>query len=158
MKRWIPVAALAVALFAAPSFSVRADDDDAKAIAEEVTTKGAKTFDTQDAKAMAAQYLDHARLTIITTENDEFKAQVREGRAEAEKYYAELFENPQTIKSRNTVDRAKFLGDDVLSIDGTFDVNTLDPKSIKVPFHQVRVKKDGEWRVLLMEISILPKK
>jgi len=153
MKRWIPLAALTVALFATPS--TRADDD-AKAIAEKVTTKGAATFDTLDAKAMAAQYLDDAQLTVIVHENGETKAQIHKGRSEVEKYYDALFEKPQTIKSRNTVDRAKLLGADVLSIDGTFDVNTLDPNSFKVPFHQVRVKKDGEWRVLLMEISILP--
>lgn len=155
MKRWIPVAALAAVLFTVPS--VRADDD-AQTLAEKITTEGAKTFDNQDAKAMAAQYLDDARLTVVAKENDEIEAQVHKGRAEVEKFYAKVFEKPQTIKSRNTVDRAKFIGEGALSIEGTFDVNTLDPNSYKVPFHQVRVQKDGQWRVLLMEIAILPKK
>jgi len=154
LTRSIPLAAtLAVALFAAPT--TRADDD-AKVIAEKVTTEGAKTFDTCNAKAMAEQYLDDARLIVITRENGRIEAQTNKGRSEIEALYAKLFENPQTIKSRNTVDRAKFLGSDILTIDGTFDINTLDPNSIKVPFHQVRVKQDGKWRVLLMEVSILP--
>jgi len=155
MRRWIPFAALSVVLFVAPT--TRADDD-AKTIAEKVTTEGAKTFDACDAKAMAAQYLDDAQLTIITSENGEAKVEKHNGRSEVEAFYAKLFEKPETIKSRNTVDRAKLLAADILSIDGTFDVNTLDPNSIKVPFHQVRVQKDGKWRVLLMEVSVLPKK
>lgn len=154
MNRWIPLAALSIALFAAPS--TRADDD-AKAIAEKVTTEGAKTFDTCDADAMTAFYLDNAQLTVLTKENGALEAQVHKGKSEVKAFYARIFENPQTIKSRNTVEHAKFLGDDALAIDGTFDVNTLDPNSFKIPFHQVRVKKDGKWRVLLMEISILPK-
>lgn len=153
-KRWTPIAALALALLAAPA--TRAADD-AKSIAERVTTEGAKTFDTLDAKAMAAYYLDDARLTLISKEDGVLKVQVNKDRGEIEAFYAKLFEKPETIKSRNTVDRATFLGAGVLAIDGTFDINTLDPNSYKVPFHQVRVNKDGKWRILLMEISVLPK-
>lgn len=143
----------------APLASRAAEGDDAKArqIAEKVTTEGAAIFDTFDARAMAATYDEKAVLILFKKEGGAIQREVSEGRAKIESGYAELFKNPETIKSRNIVEHARLIAPDVLTIDGTFDMNTLKPDSIKVPFHQVRQQKGGKWLVLSMEISVLPK-
>ena len=47
-----------------------------------------------------------------------------DGREEIEKLYADLFKNPDTIQSKNTVEYAKLLAPDILVIAGTFEPNT----------------------------------
>jgi hypothetical protein len=142
----------------ASSSVLAGDEGDAKAreIAVKVTTDGAAIFDTYDAKAMAATYDEKAVLTAFQKQDGEITRDVHEGRDKIEAAYANIFKNPETIKSKNTVDRARLLAPDLLSIDGTFDTNTLKSDSFKVPFHQVRQNKGGKWLVLSMEISLLP--
>lgn len=138
--------------------AVRAGDDaEARKIAEKVTAEGAAIFDTFDAKAMAATYDEKAILINFEREGGAIVRQSAEGREKVKDFYAKVFENPETIKSKNTVDRARLLADDLLSIDGTLDTNSLKPDSFKIAFHQVRQKKDGKWLVLVMEISLVPK-
>lgn len=158
MNRWIPLVALTVASLT-PSL-VRGDDrdDEAKKIAIKVTTEGAATFDTLNASAMAAYYDDDARLSFVARDGERVKTEYHNGRAEVEAYYAKLFENRQTIKSYNDVTAARLLAPDVLTIDGTFDTNTLKPDSPKIPFHQVRVKQGDKWLILSMEIFYVPAK
>lgn len=157
MNRWIPCAVALAVVTLAPGL-VRGDDkdDEAKKIAVKVTTEGAATFDTQNASAMAAFYEEDARLSLVKRDNGTIKAEFHNGRAEIEKAYAKLFEKPETIKSYNDVKAARLLAPDVLTIDGTFDMNTLKPDSFKIPFHQVRVKKGDKWLVLSMEIFFVP--
>ena len=133
-----------------------ADEPDARQVAEKVTTEGAALFDTCDAHAMAATYGERAVLTILEKQAESVVPQTHEGRAKIEQFYAELFKKPETIKSRNVVEHARYIAPGVLAIDGTFDTNTLKPDSIKIPFHQVRQQKGGQWLVVSMEISLLP--
>ncbi|MGZ3318236.1 MAG: hypothetical protein ACXU95_13145, partial [Isosphaeraceae bacterium] len=86
------------------------------------------------------------------------KFQTQKGRAEIEKFYADMFKEPETTKSRNTVEYAKLIAPDVLVIAGTFDTNTLKPDSPKVPFYQVRVKKGDQWLMSSVRIFVLPQK
>jgi len=159
MRRWSPLSSaatcLALALAAAPTLAADADAD-ARKIAEKVTTEGAALFDTFDARAMAATYAEDAVLILFEKKDGKVVRDVREGRAAIEAAYAEVFKNPETVKSRNMVDRARLVSHDVLTIDGTFDINTLKPDSVKVPFHQVRRAKDGKWAIASMEIYLLP--
>jgi hypothetical protein len=159
MNRWFTCALALAVVSLAPSL-VRGDDraEEAKKIAVKVTTEGAATFDTLNASAMAAFYVEDARLSFVMRDGETLKTEFHNGRAEIEKGYAKLFENRETIKSYNDVQAARLLADDVLTIDGTFDTNTLKPDSIKIPFHQVRVKRDDKWQVLSMEIFYVPKK
>jgi len=121
-----------------------------------LTEEGAATFDTLNAKAMADYYLDDAEINMVSKNDEGLKVDVYKGRAEIRKAYAKLFEKPETIKSRNTVEYAKFLSPEVLVISGTFDTNTLKPDSIKVPFYQVRVKKADKWLMSYLRIFVLP--
>ena len=132
--------------------------DEAKALAVKLTEQGAATFDTFNAKAMADSYLDDAEIALTTREEGGFKVQTYKGKAEIEKGYADLFKNPETVKSKNTVEYAKFLAPDVLVIAGTFDLNTLKPDSPKVPFYQVRVKRGDKWLMSNLRIFFVPPK
>ncbi len=159
MSRWISCAVALVVVSLTPGLTRGDDrDDEAKKIAVKITTEGAATFDTMNAPAMAAYYEEDARLGMVTRDNEGFKTEFHNGRAEIERFYAKLFEKPETLKSYNDVTAARLLAPDVLTIDGTFDVNTLKPDSPKIPFHQVRVKKGDKWLILSMEIFYVPAK
>ncbi|WP_165075787.1 Cif family virulence factor [Paludisphaera rhizosphaerae] len=157
MNRIFP--ALAATLLALAPTAFADDEAQARKIAEKVTADGAAIFDTLDAHAMAATYDEKGVLTMfMKDQGGEIERKVYEGRRDVEAAYADLFKNPETIKSRNTVDRARLIAPDVLTIDGTFNMNTLKPDSIKVPFHQVRREQGGKWLVLSMEIVVVPPK
>jgi hypothetical protein len=157
MNRWILCAVALAVVSLAPGLT-RGDeaDDEAKKIATKVTTEGAALFDTLNASAMAATYEEDARLSMTTRENGSLKTEYSNGRAEIERFYAKLFEKPETLKSYNDVAYARLIAPDVLTIDGKFDVNTLKPDSPKIPFHQVRVKKGDKWLIQSMEIFFVP--
>jgi hypothetical protein len=129
---------------------------EAMKIAQKVTEQGAATFDTFDAKAMAATYLTDAELVVVTKEDGSLKYQRHAGRTAIEEQYAGVFKNPQTIKSKNLVEYARLIAPDVLVIAGIFDMNTLTPDSPKIPFYQVRVRKGDAWMISSMRIYVLP--
>jgi hypothetical protein len=132
--------------------------DEALALATKLTEEGAATFDKQDAKAMAAYYLEDAEVALVTKDETALKVQNYIGRDRIEDFYADLFKKPETIKSKNSVEYARLLAPDVLVIAGTFDTNTLKTDSIKVPFYQTRVKEGDKWLMQSVRIYFLPKK
>ncbi|QEH37943.1 hypothetical protein OJF2_65390 [Aquisphaera giovannonii] len=132
--------------------------DEATALAVKLTTEGAALFDTMNAKAMADTYTEEGEIVMTLRGGDGNKKTERYvGRPEVEKHYGKLFEKPQTIKSRNHVEYAKLVAPDMLVIAGTFDVNTLQSDSPKVPFYQVRVKEGDKWLVSSMRIIVVLK-
>jgi ketosteroid isomerase-like protein len=132
--------------------------DEAMTLAVKLTEEGAATFDTFNAKAMTAYYLDDAEITLTTREDAGLKVQTYKGKAEIEKAYADVFKKPETIKSKNTVEYAKFIAPDILVIAGTFDINTLKPDSPKIPFYQVRMKQGDKWLMSSLRIFFVPPK
>ena len=166
MKRVIALAftvALAIAVVTAGSIRAAGPEqdkpaDEATALAVKLTEQGAATFDTFNAKAMADYYLEDAEIALVTREEGGLKFQTQKGRAEIEKFYADIFKKPETTKSRNTVEYAKLIAPDVLVIAGTFDTNTLKLDSPKVPFYQVRVKKGDQWLMSSVRIFVLPQR
>jgi hypothetical protein len=164
MRRLL-IFAFALAVFvgaqAVPCCSWAAQDkpgDDAMKLAVKLTEEGATTFDTFNAKAMTAYYLEDAEITLVTRGDPGVKVESRRGKTEIESFYADLFKKPETIKSKNTVEYAKFLAPDILVIAGTFDTNTLKPESPKIPFYQVRVKTGDRWLMSSVRIFYLPPK
>jgi hypothetical protein len=149
-------------LFVPPSRAAGRDGDkpadEATTLAVKLTEEGAATFDTLNAKAMADYYLEDAEINMVSKNDEGLKVDVYKGRADIEKAYAKLFEKPETIKSRNTVEYARFLSPELLVIAGTFDTNTLKPDSNKVPFYQVRMKKGDRWLMSYVRIFVLPQK
>lgn len=152
-------AVLAVTLAAA---TARADDpaDEARRVAVKVTTAGAALFDARDAKGLALTYAEDARLEVIIRDKDsgELKTETKVGRAEIQGYYQELFKSDHAIHARNTVEHARLLADDLLTISGVFEPNTEAADPLKLPFLQLRARRGGEWRVVSLQVFFIPGK
>jgi len=133
--------------------------DEALKLATKLTDEGAATFSKGDAKAMAASYAEDA-LLFVQGKSDGGDHSVKEydGRAEIERFYADYFKEPRTIRAKNTVEYARLLTDDVLVIAGTFEPNQLDEKPMKLPFYQVRVRRGDRWMIHSLRLFILPPK
>ncbi len=132
--------------------------DEAMKLAKKLTEEGATTFNTADARAMAAYYTDNAKIFFQTREESEISVKVYDGRAEIEKAYAEVFKDPSQVHGKNTVEYAKLLASDVLVIAGTFVPNENAAEPIKVPFYQVRVKQGDKWLINNLRIFFVPEK
>jgi len=132
--------------------------DDAVQLAKKLTEEGATTFNTASAKAMAAYYTDDAKVFLESKNDSGISVKEYDGREEIEKFYADLFKNGGTIQSKNTVEYAKLLAPDILVIAGTFEPNTRDPKSLKVPFYQVRIKQGDKWLMSSLRIFVIGEK
>src|SRR5262245_58370421 len=105
---------LGVALSIAPVPDPRAD---AKDLAQELLIKGAAIFDSRDAAAMAATYVEDAQVTAYSkdAETGALKAETVRGRADIQKGYADLYKDRRpSTRCRNVVEDAQFAGPDVL--------------------------------------------
>jgi len=146
--------ALALGLFS----TARADDKDAKTLAQEILDKGAKLFDKHDATVMAATYTEDAQIDLIEKDKStgEIKINVKTGRSEIESFYRDLFKNArESTTSKNTVEFARLLSSDVMLIEGTFQPET--DKELKVPFVQMRIKQNDKWLMRTLHLYVLPK-
>ena len=78
---------LVVALSSAPD-----PTQDAKSLAQDILTKGAALFDSRDAAAMAATYTEKAQVTAYSRDDETgaLKTETGRGRADVQKFYAEL--------------------------------------------------------------------
>jgi hypothetical protein len=137
---------------------VRAEDspasrNEAMQLATKLTAVGAATYDSHDAAAMAAYYTAHARVKMVSKDEEGYKVTLYNGRAEIEKLYAGLFKNDHPTHAKNTVEYARFIAPDMLLITGTFEP---DAGSIKVPFVQMRVNHNGQWLMNDLTIFVLP--
>jgi len=148
------LAIAALALLASPA---RAEDEATK-LAVKLTTAGAATFDTKDAKAMAAYYTDDAQVLVVSKEKDTgaIKTEAKRGRGEIEDFYRELFKDAGTIRSKNTVTHARRIDPDLLLIVGDFQPDLVD-NDFKLPFVQVRVRQGDRWLISSLQIIIVPK-
>jgi ketosteroid isomerase-like protein len=134
------------------------DGDEAMKLAKQLTEEGATTFNRADAKAMTAYYTEDAKIFLETRNDSGFSVKEYNGHDEIEKAYADVFKDPATIRSKNTVEYAKLLASDMLVIAGTFEPNQLDPKPVKVAFYQVRVKQGEKWLMSSLRIFFVPEK
>ena len=143
------------ALMLVVPMTARADDKDAKTLAQGILDKGAALFDTHDAAAMAATYTDDARLLWFDKDNStgEIRVSVKD-HSEIESLYRDIFKdvNEQT-KSKNTVDFARFVGSAVMVIQGVFQPR-LD-KDDKFTFVQTRVKQGDKWLIKTLELYVI---
>ena len=127
-------------------------------LATKLTEQGAATFNTADAKAMAAYYTPDAKVILQGRGEDGLTVKVYDGREAIERLYADVFKDRGTIQSKNTVEYARLLTSDILVIAGTFvpDQNTAQP--LKVPFYQVRVKQGDKWLINSLRIFVVAEK
>ncbi len=149
------LALLFVTVFASIA-RAEAPADDARAIAVKVTNIGAALFDARDARGLALTYAEDARLEILARDKDtgELKTETKVGRTEIEAYYEQTFKSDGAIHARNTVEHARFLDPDLLLISGYFQPNTESTDSAKLPFSQLRDRKNGEWRIVNLQLFV----
>ena len=121
------------------SFTARADDTDAKTVAQDVLDKGAGLFDKRDATAMAATYTEDAQLEWVDKDSAAggIKIETRKGRDEIETLYRDLFKDQkEATTSKNTVEFARFISPELLVVHVTFQPNVANES--KFPFIQLR--------------------
>jgi hypothetical protein len=147
------------ALFLGTSTAVFGQDDDAKArtLAQQILDRGAALFDKRDAVAIAATYVEDAQAMLIKREGDarDLKLEVTRGRAEIEKVYARIFKDrlPEH-RCRNTVESARFLGPEMLLIQGRFALDRN--QSDVIQFVQIRARQGEEWKIVTLQLMLLP--
>jgi hypothetical protein len=130
-------------------------DEDAKKLAQGILDKGAVLFGKRDAEAMTRTYTEGARVVLISKDKDtqEYKADVREGRAAIHDLYSDAYKNTEeTITSRNTVEFARRVAPDLLVIHGMFEPNVGKGS---YPFVQVRKKEGDKWLILSLQLYIV---
>ncbi len=135
---------------------VRAQGEDAQALAQEILDKGAKQFDKKDAAAMAATYTEDAQVFWVAKDQNtgEYKTEMREGRSEIEALYRDLFKDSnETTTSRNTVEYARRLAPDLLVIHGHFQPKISETGTYS--FVQVRRKEGDQWKIMSLRLFIV---
>ena len=131
------------------------DPDEAMQLAKKLTEEGAATFNTANAKAMAACYTHDAKVFLESKNESGLAVKEYNGREEIEGLYKDLFKHPGTIQSKNTVEYARLLAADLLVIAGTFEPNHQAPNPLKIPFYQVRIKQGGKWLMSSLRIFVV---
>jgi ketosteroid isomerase-like protein len=150
-------ATLSLALLAPMAAS--AAEQDAKKVAQDILTEGAALYDTRDAAAMADSYAEDAELSLVGKDKDTgtYKASVTRGRSAIERFYHNLYRGEKSgTTSRNVVEFAHFVGDDLLIIHGTFQPDISHGRPI--PFVQVRAKKGDKWLIMNMQLFLVSEK
>jgi ketosteroid isomerase-like protein len=155
MRRYAVLSAAMLCL----TVPARADDEDARRVAQEVLDEGAALFDARDAAALAASYTPDAEIGFISQDKESrgYKTQAIRGRQAIETWYGDLFKNAQGgPQSRNHVEFAHFIRPDLLAIHGHFqpDVN----KEGDFPFIQVRANDGDRWLLMSLQLFLVPGK
>jgi hypothetical protein len=149
---------LALVLAAFPLATARAQlgDDAAKELAQKILDQGAALYDTKDAQAMAATWVEDALFSYMAKDDStgQWKAEISRGRPEVQRFYEKLFENKNQTTSRNHVEGAHMIGTDFLVIQGTFQPDTSNEG--RVPFVQTRIKKGDKWLIANLQLFVLP--
>jgi hypothetical protein len=137
-------------------------DDDARACteAQALLDTGATLFDSRNAAALAATYIEDGSIVVVKRQHNASRGEVElqsfHGRAQIEKGYADIFkERSPEYRSRNTVDFARYLGPNLLLIQGRFAYNRDQGDAIQ--FVQVRARVDAEWKIVSMQLAPLAK-
>lgn len=126
---------------------------DASALAVELLDAGSSAFDAKDAAALARTYAEDATITLLSKGEGDYQAKTYSGREDIRGLYANLFGNAGSIDSRNVVEYARFVGDDLLLIAGTFEPDLAG--SLTLQFVQIRFREgDGSW--LIRELTLIP--
>lgn len=149
---------LAMILLAIPCSAIGQEDESkARTLAQEILDRGATLFDTRDAAAMAATYVEGGQVLLVKRNSDQGDVEIEtiSGRAAIEKGYSDLFKDrlPEH-KSRNTVESARFLGADYLLIQGRFSLNRDQGDSVQ--FVQLRTRQGEQWKIVTMQLIPMP--
>ena len=153
-----PLTILAVTFTLCFVTGARADDTDAKTVAQDVLDKGAVLFDKRDAAAMAATYTEDAQLEWVEKDSVDgaIKIETRKGREEIEMLYRDFFKDQKdATTSKNTVEFARFISADLIVVHGFFQPNVTN--DAKFQFVQMRLKKDDKWMLKSLTLFVIAK-
>ena len=149
-------ATLSAALLLLASPAARAQEAEAKALAQEILDQGAALYDKEDAAAMAATYTDDAELILIAKDQSSgaYRTQVTRGRGAIQSFYQKLFDDrPAGAKAKNMVEFAHRIGPDLLLIHGRFSPN--GDQGSPIPFTQVRTRQGDRWLILNLQVYVV---
>lgn len=147
-----------ILMVVAPSAAFGQDDADAMAVAKIALDKGSALFDGRDAAAMAATFVEKAEILLVKRASDTGNIEVenRIGRPAIQAAYAEIFKDRQPDhRSRNTVEAARYMGNDLMMIRGKFAFNVDQGDAIQ--FVQIRAREGDQWKVVTMQLFELAK-
>ena len=152
-----PISAFVLCLATIPALALAVDDkkpDDAKVLARKLLDEGAKEFGRKQAKVMAQFYTEDAEAKLVSKEtgSETFKTETYRGRGEIEGFYAKIFDSESKAEARNTVEVARFLGDDLLMVSGLFEPAVGG--SIQLEFVQIRQKVGKDWLIRDMQVFL----
>ena len=148
-----PSRALTAALPPAERFPA-APQSEAEQIASRVLKAGSDLFDAKNAGALAATYTDDGMVHLISkSEDQQYKDDIKRGRADIEQFYRDLFREAGPIDSENTIEFARLIAPDLLVIHGRFRPNIGQSE---IPFVQMRVKQGPEWLIKKLWIFLSP--
>ncbi len=146
----------AVALAFPGSGTTRADappKSEAQAIAEKFLKAGSDLFDAKDAAGLAATYAENCEILLVGKKDGAVTEDVKDGRAEVQKFYADYFHEKGAIDSENTVDFARLIAPDILIVHGRFRPNVGEAE---LPFVQMRVKQGDRWLLSKLWLFLSP--
>lgn len=127
---------------------------DATETATRLLEDGSAKFNAKDAAGLADQYVSDAEITLVGFEDGRLQSQDYRGKEQIHKLYVDMFRNSSTVRAKNVVEYARFVGPDLLLIAGTFE---LSLSKSNVQFVQVRVKEDdGIWRIRDLQLFPIP--
>jgi ketosteroid isomerase-like protein len=128
------------------------ENEAARQLALKLLDAGAAEFNLLHAHALAETYTDDAKVFVEIKNSHGLQIKEYFGRPEINKLYEDLFEKPETIEGKNTVEYARLLAPDFLVIAGTFVPNLKDAKPLKIPFYQVRIKQGEKWLISSLRV------
>ncbi len=127
---------------------------EAEQIANRLLKAGSDLFDAKNASALAATYTGDGQVHVFSrSEDQQYKEDVKRGRADIEQFYRDLFRDSGPIDSENTVEVARLIAPDLLVIHGRFRLNTGQSE---FPFVQMRVKQGPEWLIKELWLFLSP--
>jgi hypothetical protein len=141
------VAALLVGNGIQSSRAARGFESEAERIAARILKNGSELFDARKSDALAATYTEDGKIHLFTKKDGKYQDELKEGRADVGRFYADMFKDGRVIHSVNTLEFARLLAPDLLVIQGRF---RPDAQGLELPFVQMRVKQGDEW--LLKEL------
>jgi RNA polymerase sigma factor (sigma-70 family) len=145
---------VAAAALAPPEKPQGSPPSEADQIANRILKAGSDLFDAKNASALAATYTEGGQVHIFSKSEDQaFKEDVKQGRADIEQFYRDLFREAGPIDSENTVEFARLIAPDLLVIHGRFRPNTGQSE---IPFVQMRVKQGPEWLIRELWLFLSP--
>jgi ketosteroid isomerase-like protein len=126
---------------------------EAEIIAEKFLKAGSELFDAKDATALAATYTEDSEIVFVDKKDGEIRYEVKQGRADIEKFYRDFFQNAGAVDSENFVEFARLISPDLLVVHGRF---RPDVDKTEWPFVQMRVKQGERWLLSKLWLFLKP--